>query len=274
VFTQLLQFWVPRSAEFDAALVASMRLPFFFSSFDSEAERVTVKILGTLGRFENVDQLPEPTITAVLASQALRQRMVAPLSVEESIAAVESAILAENVRAQASAERERLLRKTAERAVAANEVALAEKDRELTRLAEEARVREGALQQLNISMAEAANDKVRMREALHFMFGVLLPVLAGALLLGIGAGIVVSYFAAVPVWQSVAACAVGALLLGMGYIQSRPEWATVTMIWPTLARVPHGWRLIAAGVISLGGYVVLAIFGDPIVSLLRSFMGK
>jgi hypothetical protein len=41
---QMLQFWVPRSDELETALLESFRLPFLFQEFDSEAERITLKL--------------------------------------------------------------------------------------------------------------------------------------------------------------------------------------------------------------------------------------
>ena len=48
---QLLQFWVPRTKEFEEAILGSLRLPFLFQEFDTDAERTTLKILKGLGRF-------------------------------------------------------------------------------------------------------------------------------------------------------------------------------------------------------------------------------
>src|SRR5260370_3519325 len=49
---QLLQFCLPRTREFEEAILDSLRLPLLFQEFDSSAERVTVRILETLARFE------------------------------------------------------------------------------------------------------------------------------------------------------------------------------------------------------------------------------
>lgn len=72
---QLLQFWVPRSEELDRALVGAIRLPFLFEGFDREAETVTIRIIRTLSRYENQDDLGSSTIQAVLMNRALRQRL-------------------------------------------------------------------------------------------------------------------------------------------------------------------------------------------------------
>ena len=43
--------------------------------FDRESERVTINILQTLSRFENVQDLPTPVVSAILMNDALRQRL-------------------------------------------------------------------------------------------------------------------------------------------------------------------------------------------------------
>ncbi|XEG74055.1 hypothetical protein QA447_07430 [Pseudomonas sp. abacavir_1] len=72
---QLIQFWVPRSHELEESLIDALRLPLFFQSFDPEDERATLKVLESLSRFENIDDLPESTIRIVLANKALRARL-------------------------------------------------------------------------------------------------------------------------------------------------------------------------------------------------------
>ncbi len=72
---QLIQFWVPRTAELEESLVDALRLPLFFQSFDPEDERATVKVLESISRFENVGDIPEHTLKVVLANQALRARL-------------------------------------------------------------------------------------------------------------------------------------------------------------------------------------------------------
>ena len=274
VLTQLLQFWVPRSPEFDAALVASMRLPFFFSTFDPEAERVTVQILRTLGRFENVDQLPEATIASVLASQALRQRMKGSLSVEESIRAVESAILTENVRVQAIAERERERRKQAEGLVAVSEQSLAEKDLELARLAAQAAERDSQLLAMRTQIEVQREAERNSGLAKGFAVRVALPLLLGALVLSLGAAAVFAHWRGLAIWKAMLATGVAALLISTAYLQSRNEWDVASGEWPPLRSVPSARKLLVAGILSLAGYVSLALVGDPVVEFVRSLFAQ
>ena len=72
---QLLQFWVPRNKEFEEAILGSMRLPFLFREFDTEAERTSLRILKGIGRFEGSDDLSEETIRKVMFSESLRARI-------------------------------------------------------------------------------------------------------------------------------------------------------------------------------------------------------
>ena len=73
---QLLQFWVPRTKEFEEAMLGSMRLPFLFQEFDAEAERTSLRILKGLGRFEGRDDISAQTITSVILNEGLRARLL------------------------------------------------------------------------------------------------------------------------------------------------------------------------------------------------------
>ena len=72
---QLLQFWMPRTKEFEEAILGSMRLPFLFHEFDTEAERTSLRILEGIGRFEGSDQFSEETISQVMLNEGLRARI-------------------------------------------------------------------------------------------------------------------------------------------------------------------------------------------------------
>jgi len=94
VLVQMLQLWLPRTPEFESALFESLRalLPQFF---DSEAEEMSLRILRALSRFEDVDDLPEETITSLLLNRALRHRMVGEGDIGEQIALIRDAIVEE-----------------------------------------------------------------------------------------------------------------------------------------------------------------------------------
>ena len=70
VLIQMLQLWLPRSPQFDEAMLQCVRslLPL---PTDTDVEVVTLKILRTLSRFEEVDRLPEETISSVFLTARL-----------------------------------------------------------------------------------------------------------------------------------------------------------------------------------------------------------
>ena len=112
VLVQLLQLWLPRDANVDAAMLNSLR-PMLPHEFDTDAEEVTVKILASLSRYENVDDLGEDTVAEILMNQVLRQRMRAEKDIERQTRLVRDAIVEQAEKAkqalkQAAAERERL----------------------------------------------------------------------------------------------------------------------------------------------------------------------
>ena len=74
VLIQMLQLWLPRSPQFDQAMLQCIRslLPL---PIDNDVEVMTLKILRTLSRFEDADSLPEETVSSVLLNRALRARM-------------------------------------------------------------------------------------------------------------------------------------------------------------------------------------------------------
>jgi hypothetical protein len=93
---QMLQFWVPRTPQFEEAMIKSMQLPFLFQEFDLKAEQVTIRILETLGRFEKVGDLSRETVSAILMKEALRQKMLVEPNVEKQIQLVKEALIEEH----------------------------------------------------------------------------------------------------------------------------------------------------------------------------------
>jgi hypothetical protein len=89
----MLQFWVPRTAQFEEAMLSSMRLPFFFQEFDRQAERTTIRILEALGRFENIGDLSNETITAILVNDALRQKLFSERNLDKQVELIKEALI-------------------------------------------------------------------------------------------------------------------------------------------------------------------------------------
>jgi hypothetical protein len=92
VLVQLLQLWLPRDEKVDEAMISSLR-PMLPHDFDPEAEEITLKILGSLSRYENVDDLGEDTISEILMNQALRQKLRSEKDIERQTRLVRDAII-------------------------------------------------------------------------------------------------------------------------------------------------------------------------------------
>ena len=71
----LLEFWVPRTQKFEEALLGGLRLPFLFQDFDPNAERLSLKIISRLGRFQGSQHIPHETILNVVMNDSLRSRI-------------------------------------------------------------------------------------------------------------------------------------------------------------------------------------------------------
>jgi hypothetical protein len=100
VLMNLLQFWVPRDAEFESGIVNALRLPFLFTSFDLEAERVTLRILAQLSMYEKTSDMSPEMLTRILTNRGLRGRLAASKTDEEDRTLIESAALEEASKAQ------------------------------------------------------------------------------------------------------------------------------------------------------------------------------
>lgn len=103
---QLLQFWIPRSKDFEEALLGSLRMPFIFQGFDVEGEKTSLKILKGIGKFDGSDSLPRDTITRVMLNEGLRSRLEASVNEDEEIKLIKDALV-ESIRERADAEERR-----------------------------------------------------------------------------------------------------------------------------------------------------------------------
>lgn len=168
---QLLQFWVPRTKEFEEAILGSMRLPFLFQEFDVEAERTSLKILKGLGRFEGHDDIPEQTITRIILNDGLRSRLKPehPVDAEEEIALIREALI-EELKARESlveemksrAEEEAKKAQQLQQVVQVREEALSVLDAEVRRKAEEVESLKARIAEEE-SRSLAASEKVTLQ---------------------------------------------------------------------------------------------------------------
>jgi uncharacterized membrane protein YidH (DUF202 family) len=95
VLLQLLQMWVPTNPKLEAALLESLR-PMLPHIFDREAEQVTIRILRSISRFENAEDLSPETVANILLNDAVRSRIGAAPTVEDEIDIVKTALTEEN----------------------------------------------------------------------------------------------------------------------------------------------------------------------------------
>jgi len=96
--TQMLQFWLPRSTEFEQALLGTIRMPLLLQEFDAQAEQVTLRIIEALGRFEEVGDIPTEAIASILVNKALRQRIPGATESEERIQLVRDTLIEEGIK--------------------------------------------------------------------------------------------------------------------------------------------------------------------------------
>lgn len=111
---QILQFWLPRTQEFEEAILDSLRLPLLFQEFGDSSEKVTVTILETLARFENVAQMPKEVVGSILVNRALRQGLALEPDRQKQVELIRDAIIEQNQKAHeqlrnAAVDRDRLV---------------------------------------------------------------------------------------------------------------------------------------------------------------------
>ena len=163
VLSQLLQFWMPRSAELEQVVLGSIRMPLMFHAFDRDSERVTVDILRALGRYEAVSRLPKETVAAIIVNDALRAKMGGKRTTEEAINLVKDALTGEFERTKS------VLDKTVDRERRAR-VELAQKERALAELTKELAVAGKATEEaagLKHTVGALEDDLKRRDEAIE-----------------------------------------------------------------------------------------------------------
>ena len=90
---QMLQFWVPRTSQFEEAVMGALRLPLLFHDFDPDAEAITMRILEGIARFEDATDISAETATAILTNDVLRAKLANVHNVSEQIELIKSALI-------------------------------------------------------------------------------------------------------------------------------------------------------------------------------------
>ena len=97
---QVFQFFVPFNERFESAIIDTLRMPFLLRDFDSNSEKITIRILNRLSRFENIEDLSPNTIRCILESDILQNKLQKMQNEEEEVNAIREALIEENARAR------------------------------------------------------------------------------------------------------------------------------------------------------------------------------
>ncbi|SFH41566.1 hypothetical protein SAMN05660649_05124 [Desulfotomaculum arcticum] len=93
---QILQFWVTKTPEFEETVLNSFRWLFMSQEFDAEAEKITIRILEVLSRFENCNDLSVDVVKKILVDDALRGKIKCEKNLEKDVEFVKEALIEEN----------------------------------------------------------------------------------------------------------------------------------------------------------------------------------
>jgi hypothetical protein len=213
---QMLHFWVPRTVQFEEALIGSLQWPFLFQEFDPRAEKLTVRILGALSRFENVENLSQGTITNILVSEALRHKLTGVLNIEKEIELVREALIEENTKV-----REKL--EAAESKVNETKLIIPELQRQIEKseqyLAEERQLRR-SLEEKIIQLENRIESTREQKEVAHrrWMFVIKWFILPAAFIIILG------------LWSSVEILRLGSSKLRF-WQTTIGIWSLVSILW-------------------------------------------
>ncbi len=163
---QLLQFWVPRTKEFEEAMLGSLRLPFLFQDFDAEGEQLSLKILKGIGRFDGSEGFSQDTITHVMLNDGLRVRLQSGQTDDVEVALIRDALVeemrlhAETEASKANELQQEVLKRDSELAALAAQKKAAENESAETKK-QKAEAEAAAMQALSFQGVEL--DAVRTR---------------------------------------------------------------------------------------------------------------
>ena len=144
---QMLQFWLPRTQAFETAMIESLRIPFASRGFDAASERVALRILEVLSRFE-VGDLSAEVITQVLVNDAIHTAFKRAEDEDAEISIVKEGLL--SLDAELRSKLERVEQETAEfRSV------VAQQSKQIGELQEELRQGSATVQELQEELRTA-----------------------------------------------------------------------------------------------------------------------
>jgi hypothetical protein len=231
---QVLQFWLPRTVEFEEAIVASIKYPIFFYEYSAESERVTIRILEALSRFEGVGDLPKETVARVLLDEGLRRRLVAEKDIEQQVGVVKEVLVAETAAvrselAAAQAKSEELSRDIGQKSerIAELERLLEERRREESEVAGKLRAEREELTRRIGVLEETAKQSVLRRQIASERLRFLAARAFGGLVVGVVLGLLLT---------------VGLAHLGQRLAVGRwSYWSTAVAVWAGLLMVWLWW---------------------------------
>jgi len=185
---QMLAFWAPRGEALDAAIVRTLRMPLLFFEYDAELERATIRILRTLSRFENLTHLSTESIAELVASDALRSRMLAAAADEEMLGLIESELIEqeEALRRRLVAEQERVRELREEQEKSGQRIeeladAASRNEGEAARWRQETEAAVAASTAAGDRAAVAENRVIRLRLTVFAVFALMLSAVPGVL---------------------------------------------------------------------------------------------
>ena len=245
---ELLAFWVPRSVYLDEAMLEAMRLPFLFEEFDRNAEDLTLRILHTLSRFDNIADLPKEATLDLLVNHALRERLAKKAPGAEDADLVKEALLTVNSELQEVVKETEQARDSAE---ARYEDATMEAESLRTELAQLSQAKESALQTADNLKAENARllESAARRRFVIFRL-LLVPAFVSGGFVGIGRLLLASAWVAAP-WF------LGSLLATAGFSLAAVVSATV----PKPSREISEWRVLATFRKTMAWFLAAVVVG-------------
>lgn len=93
---QMLQIWEPTTPDLEEALIGSFKLPLLFYEYDHNAEKITLRMLKAISRFENLDDLDSETISEILTDDGLRNNIASAVSEDEDLSLIREELFNKN----------------------------------------------------------------------------------------------------------------------------------------------------------------------------------